>query len=199
MVAVRDDESPDAERRFLLTGVPWNLYVAMRDALDGSRVQMTYLDGSLELMAPSELHEEECRLIARLLDAWAEEHDVDLRGFRSTTFRSEAQARGLEPDECYSVGPKVTNAPPQIAIEVIVSSPLLDKLEVYAKLGVQEVWLWRSSARALTVHRLSGGAYVEAATSLLLPKLDLQLLASFVRTGENQTALVKAYRAALRR
>jgi Uma2 family endonuclease len=199
MVAVPEHvQSPDAEHRFLLSDVPWATYVMLRDALDESRVHMTYLAGSLELMSPSERHEEEGKLIARLLEAWAEEHDVDLRGFKSATFRNEAQARGAEPDECYSIGPKPEGAPPQIAIEVIVASPLLDKLEVYAGLGVAEVWIWHSTSRNFAVHRLSGGRYEAVATSQLLPTLDLGLLASFVRSGENQTALVKAYRAALR-
>src|SRR6266498_5504474 len=100
MVAAPDLQTSDAERRFLLSQVPWPTYVALRDALDTAHVHITYLAGSLELMSPSELHEEESKLIARLLEAWAEENDVDLRGFKSATFRSEAQARGAEPDEC---------------------------------------------------------------------------------------------------
>ena len=187
------------ERRFLLHDVPWAAYVALRDALEGSGTRMTYLEGSLELMSPSETHEEETRLIARLIDAWADHQDVDLRGFRSTTYRQEIEKRGLEPDECYTVGPKVADAPPQIAIEVVVSSPLLDKLEVYAGLGVREVWVWRSARRELVVHRLVGGSYEKHSRSEILPELDLSLLAAHVRAGESHTALVKQYRAALGR
>jgi Uma2 family endonuclease len=200
MVAVTDTvQPPDAERRFLLSDVPWTTYVSLRDALDAARVHMTYLAGSLELMSPSLLHEEESKLIARLLEAWAEEHDVDLRGFKSATFRSEARGRGAEPDECYTIGPMGNDALPQIAIEVVVASPLLDKLDVYAGLGVPEVWIWHSPSRKFAVHRLNGNRYQSAGASNLLPRLDLPLLASFVRAGENHTALVKSYRAALRR
>ncbi|HEY5948124.1 MAG TPA: Uma2 family endonuclease [Kofleriaceae bacterium] len=200
MVAARDAlDSADAERRFLLSDVPWTVYVSLRDTLDTTRIRMTYLAGRLELMSPSELHEEESKLIARLLEAWAEENDIDLRGFKSTTFRSEAEARGAEPDECYTIGPKAKDAPPQIAIEVIVASPLFDKLDVYAGLGVAEVWIWHSTSRNFAVHRLRAGRYEAVTSSELLQPLDLGLLASFVRTGENHTALVKSYRAALRR
>lgn len=199
MAVVRDAlQSSDAERRFLLTDVPWTTYVSLRDALDTARVQMTYLAGSLELMSPSELHEEESKLIARLLEAWAEEYDIDLRGFKSATFRSEANVRGVEPDECYSLGPKLKDAPPQIAVEVVISNPLLDKLDVYAGLGVEEVWIWHSPSHNFAGHRLVAGRYEMAVTSQLLPALDLGLLASFVRSGENHTALVKSYRVALR-
>lgn len=199
MVAVIDAVQPaDAERRFLLSDVPWQTYVFLRDALDTARVHMTYLAGSLELMSPSKLHEEEAKLIARLLEAWAEEKDLDLRGFKSTTFRSEAKARGAEPDECYTIGPMAEDAPPQIAIEVVVASPLLDKLAVYAGLGVPEVWVWHSTSRNFAVQVLAGDRYQAVPSSRVLPALDLALLASFVRSGENQTALVKSYRAALR-
>jgi Uma2 family endonuclease len=201
MVAARDAvETSDAERRFLLTGVPWSTYVSLRDSLDtaGVHVHMTYLTGSLELIRPSKRHEEESNLIARLLEAWAEERDVDLRGFGSTTFRSEAKSRGAEPDECYALGPTPEEAPPHIAIEVVVSNPLLDKLDVYAALGLLEVWVWYSPSRNFTVHRLRAGTYELVATSELLRGLDLGLLATFVRSGENHTALVKSYRHAVR-
>ena len=191
-------ENAEAERRFLLTDVPWWTYVALRDVLDASRIRMTYLEGTLELMSPSELHEEEGKLIARLLEAWADEFDIDLRGFKSTTFRKEAGKRGAEPDECYTLGPKPKDAPPHLAIEVILSNPLVDKLEVYAGLGVAEVWMWRAGTRAFVVHRLAEARYTVVNRSQLLPALDLVLLASFVRPGESHTALVKAFRQALR-
>lgn len=136
---------------------------------------MTYLAGLLDLETPSERHEEESKLIARLLEAWSEENDVDLRGFKSATFRSEAQARGAEPDECYPISPKLEDAPPQIAIEVIVSSPLVDKLAVYAGLGVPEVWVWHSTSHHLAIHRLVGQRYEAVSTSPRLPGLDLAL------------------------
>jgi len=108
-----------AEQRFLLERVPWWTYVALRDALDDTGIRMTYLEGSLELMSPSERHEEEKTIIARLLETWAVERAIDLRGFGNTTFRREAERRGLEPDECYVIGPKQEGTAPQIAIEVV--------------------------------------------------------------------------------
>jgi Uma2 family endonuclease len=189
----------DAEQRFLLHDVPWWTYVALRDALDDTGVRMTYLQGALELMSPSGLHEESKKLIARFIEAWAEELDVDLRAFGSTTFRREAKQRGLEPDECYTLGARAEDGLPDVAIEVIVASPLLDKLAVYAGLGVPEVWTWHDEGRQLRVQRLVRGAYEPRVRSEVLPELDLELLSRLVRPGESHTALVKEYRAALRR
>lgn len=185
------------ERRFLLHDVPWWTYVALRDTLDEqqSGVRMIYLDGDLELMSPSELHEDAKKILARLIEVWATEKNVDLRGFGNATFRNEAKRGGLEPDECYKLGP-LAGGVPDIAIEVVVTSPGLDKLEVYRRLGVRELWTWEDGVLAVRV--LIGDRYEPRATSAVLPELDVALLARFVRPGENQTALARAYRDALR-
>ena len=190
-------EGGRGERRFLLHDVPWWTYVALRDALDDTGVRMTYLEGALELMSPSDLHEEAKSILGRLLEIWAEALDVDLRAFGSTTFRREAKQRGLEPDECYTLGPKAKDGVPHVAIEVVVENPLLDKLAVYAGLGVREVWLWAENERTIRVHALVGETYESRERSALLPTLDLELLARFVRPGESHTALARAYRAAI--
>jgi Uma2 family endonuclease len=204
MAFVSEPESPGSsgsmERRFVLHGVPWRTYVALRDELDqgGAGVKMTYLEGTLELMSPSMLHEDAKKIIARLIEVWAMEHDVDLRGFGGTTFRREAKARGLEPDECYKLGKLEEDGVPDIALEVIVSSALVDKMAVYAGLGVAEVWEWRPGSATIAVHRLVGGTYERRERSEALPDLDLAVVARFVQPGENQTRLAKAYQAALR-
>ena len=99
------------------------------------------------------LHEDAKTIIGRLIEVWAMEHDVDLRGFGGTTFRREAKERGLEPDECYKLGKLEEDGVPDIAVEVIVSSALVDKMAVYAGLGVPEVWEWRPGSGTIAVHR----------------------------------------------
>jgi Uma2 family endonuclease len=187
--------APAEEQRFVLRNVPWHVYVSLHDSLElaGFGVRMTYLEGALELMSPSETHEDYKKLLARLLEAYAEESDVDLNGRGSTTFREEPKERGIEPDECYSVGP--FSGRPDIAIEVVLSNPLVDKLRVYEGLGIREVWVWQQTRMVL--YRLGPNGYVTVERSVVLPNLDLDLLSTFVKLGESQTKLVKAYRAAL--
>lgn len=188
----------EGERRFVLHGVPWWTYVVLRDALDDSGLKMTYLRGVLELMSPSTLHEDGKKIIARLIEVWSMERDVDLRGFGGATFRREAKERGLEPDECYKLGKLDEDGVPDLAIEVIVTNPLVDKLDVYAGLGVPEVWVWRPEVARIVVHQLVDAAYRERERSTVLPDLDVAQLSRFVKPGESQTALAKAYQAALR-
>jgi Uma2 family endonuclease len=187
--------APAEEQRFVLRNVPWHVYVSLHDSLEvaGFGVRMTYLEGALELMSPSETHEDYKTLLARLLEAYAEESDVDLNGRGSTTFREERKERGIEPDECYSIGP--FSGRPDIAIEVVLSSPLVDKLRVYEGLGIREVWVWQRTRMVL--YTLGPNGYVTVERSVVLPNLDLDLLSTFVKVGESQTKLVKAYRAAL--
>jgi Uma2 family endonuclease len=187
------------EQRFLLHGVPWWTYVALRDALDEQgNVKMTYLEGELELMSPSTLHEEAKKIAARLIEVWALERDVDLRGFGNATFRREAKQRGLEPDECYKLGPLSAEGVPDIATEVIVSSAMIDKMAVYAGLGVPEVWVWRSEETGVQVHHLVGEQYEAVTRSVVLPDLDLTHLSRFVRPGQSHTRLARDYQASLR-
>jgi len=189
--------APAHEDGILLHDIPWWQYLALREATEGRGLKLSYLDGDLEIVSPSDLHEESKKLIARLLETWAVEQDVDLRGFGSTTWRKEVGLAGLEADECYKLGKLEAGDFPDIAIEITVSRERVDKLEIYARLGVREVWRWSPSAARVLVCKLVDASYVEQSHSELLPGLDLAKLATFVRVGENQTRLIRAYRAAL--
>lgn len=191
---VSDSLEPD--RRFAVYDVPWDTYVRVRDAFDEAHtgVRLTYLEGVLELMSPSRDHEALAKLLARLVEAFAEERGLPLNGYKSTTFRTEAKARGLEPDECYSLGP--LRDVPDLALEIVVSSSLVDKLAVYEGLRIAEVWVHREGA--LTVYRLGAAGYQAQAQSDVLPGLDVGQLATYVRVDADQTAAVRSYRALLR-
>lgn len=185
---------PLGEQRVLLTGVPWETYVALRDGVDTPGVRMTYCEGTLEIMSPLPPHEDAKTTVARLIEMYAIELDIPLYGYGSTTFRNAAKARALEPDESYCVGHKLKDLP-DIAIEVVVTSGGLEKLPVYASLGVREVWFWENEAFHL--HALRGKKYQSIPASELLPDLDLEVFARFVRMGDQHEA-VKALRDHLR-
>jgi Uma2 family endonuclease len=113
---------------------------------------------------------------------------IDLRGYGSTTFKAEAAERGAEPDECYLLGKELARAP-EIVIEVIRTSPLLDKLAVYLALGVQEVWVYRSGVLAAHVLDPDASRYVARASSAILPSLDLAMVARYVQRKDTMHAL----------
>ena len=189
--------APSAEQRLVLEGISWQQYDALVALFINQlpALRMTYLEGTLELMTTSPEHERIKKAIARLIEAFAEELDLDLNGYGSATFRKEAAARGLEPDECYCLGE--LHEVPDIALEIVITSGGIDKLEVYKGLGIQEVWFWQN--QQLHIYgRVDGEiGYRVLETSQCLPQLDVDLLASYV-DRPSQTQAVKAYRQALR-
>jgi Uma2 family endonuclease len=185
---------PDPDGRVILHGMGWWQFEAML-AIRGDQagVRLAYLEGALEIMSPSTTHEIIKTMIARLLEAYAEERGILFNGYGSLTMKNAPKERGAEPDECYVVGSK--KADPDLVIEVIWTSGGLDKRRLYAGLGVRELWEWRRGK--ITVYGLRDGAYLALERSELLPDLDLDLLTSFLET-DDQTASVRAFRAALR-
>jgi Uma2 family endonuclease len=199
MAAMMGTQEVSGDARVVLHGVPWERYEAILAALgdDHPSLRMTYLRGTLEIMTTSPLHERIKKIIARLLEQWALERDVPLNGYGAATFRKREAERGLEPDECYVLGELAEF--PDLAIEVVHTHGGIEKLDVYAGLGVREVWFWEEGK--LGIYALAGGAYVRRAASAVLPELDVTELGAFVARaiGEpDQTAIVRAYRDALR-
>lgn len=182
------------EQRVILPGVTWQQYENLLATLgDYPGLRLLYLEGTLEIFMPSPGQALTKKVLARLLERYSEEADIPLHGYGSTTFRREAKARGLEPDECYCVG--VLKELPDLAIEVSLTSGGVDKLAIYQGLGVPEVLIWQNSQ--LTLYDLRESPYRAAQQSQFFPDLDLQLLAQFVRP-QDQPQAIKEFLQAVR-
>jgi Uma2 family endonuclease len=195
MPAPPPTESTD--QRVILRNVPWSEYEALCAIRgDDAGPRMTYLEGTLEIMSPGRRHEHVKTLIARLIEAYADERGIPLLGFGSETYRKEAVKRGLEPDECYCVGDEKDL--PDVAIEVVSTSGGIDKLEVYRGLGVPEVWFWVEGRFHLFTIGAEG--YQPAARSRFLPELDTDAVAALAGRTErsDQARAVWAFRRSLR-
>lgn len=190
--------SEDRDHLVVLRGVPWAQYEALLRARgEAPRPRMAYLDGELEIMTTSRRHEIGKTMLARLLEAWAEERHVSLNGIGNATFQKEADQAGLEPDECYCIGAMTEF--PGLAIEIVHTSGVIDKLEIYRRLGVGEVWFWIE--RKIWVYRLIAGIYQHRTKSTALRGIDLDKLARLVTSTDDsqQTEAVRAYRRSQRR
>ncbi|NEP14723.1 MAG: Uma2 family endonuclease [Symploca sp. SIO2C1] len=185
----------DFEQRVLLHGVDWHQYESLLDVLGDNfpTLRMSYLEGTLEIMTNSPEHEELKKMIGMLIEAYLQETRTRFHAGGSTTFRQAAKKRGLEPDECYCLGAKKEF--PDLAIEVVITSGLVNKLDIYQGLGVREIWQWQSGQFSIYHLRSTGYELVEA--SELLSALDLKLLASYVQP-EEQFDAVMAFRETLR-
>ncbi|XQQ06753.1 MAG: Uma2 family endonuclease [Leptolyngbya sp. IPPAS B-1204] len=178
-----------SEQRVVLEGVSWQQYEILLATLgnDFPNLRLSYLKGVLEIMSTSPEHEEIKTTIGLLIEAYFQETRTRFHGMGSVTFRKAAKQRGLEPDECYCLERKKEF--PDIAIEVVLSSGMVDKLEIYRGLQVVEVWFWENGA--FQIYHLRADHYEPVASSELLPKLDMELLARCVRPEEQFDAVME--------
>jgi Uma2 family endonuclease len=188
-----DHRHPAGDDIVVLRGASWADYQRLLE-LRGERSvpRLTYLEGTLEIMTPSRHHETLKYLIGRLVEVWCLERGVEFSGYGSWTLESKEAGRGLEPDECYVFGEVAEPERPDLAIEVMWSTPALDKLAIYSRLGVREVWIWRRGRFAM--YALRGDAYEEIPASEVLPGIDLHGLAGFLDRPTTSRA-IREYRA----
>ncbi|HEU4617131.1 MAG TPA: Uma2 family endonuclease [Gammaproteobacteria bacterium] len=199
MVATADllnrDDAPREDHFVHLRGATWADYERVLELRgDHSAPRITYLKGTLEIMSPSLPHEGIKSTIGRLVEVWCLARGIEFSTCGSWTLKDRLKECGAEPDECYVFGPSKGVARPELAIEVVWTSGGLDKLEIYRRLGVREVWYWRRGR--ISVHVLRGGERYEAApVSEVLPGIDLEQLASFLDRPTTSAAIVEYRRA----
>lgn len=179
-----------------LHGATWADYQRLLELRgDHSAPRIAYLEGELEIMSPSRRHESIKSLIGCLVEVYCLEHDVEFSPYGSWTLEDKSADRGAEPDECYVFGTVSQPERPDLAIEVVWTSGGIDKLEIYRRLGVREVWFWRQER--MSVHALRGDRYETIAASEVLPGIDLELLCRFIDRPTASQA-IREFRAALR-
>jgi Uma2 family endonuclease len=184
-------ERAEAPACFVLYDISWETYeLLLRDLGDSPSPRVTYDRGRLEFMSPTDEHEWCKQLIGTLVVLWAIERRIPQRALGSMTIRQRRMLRGLEPDQCYYVQNELAvrgkrkldlsiDPPPDLAIEIDISRSSLEKLEIYAALGVPEVWLFdgdRLEVRELT----DNGTYLVREVSLNLPGFPIAAVPQWI-------------------
>ena len=182
------------ERRVTLLNVSWETHERLlADLQDSSAPSMTYDRGTLEIISPSSEHERYNRTAAQIVEELAVGMDMNFDNLGSTTFRREDIDRGFEPDSCFYIqnaarvrGKKridlSADPPPDLVIEIDITSPSLDKFPIFAQAGVPEVW--RFDGHNLAIYELSGGEYLEHDVSVAFPLVTSTDVTSFIRESE---------------
>ena len=192
--------------RVVLRGVSWSFYENFLRELGNQHIFLTYDRGSLEIMAPSPYHERYKTLIARFIEILTLELNIPIVSGGSTTFRREDLERGLEPDECYYIQHEaqmretrevdlLRDPPPDLVVEMDYTPHELDRENIYAALGVPEIW--RYNLRRLEVLlRQADGAYQPASNSAAFPFLPMRELERFLlmRNTLDETTVVRRFR-----
>jgi Uma2 family endonuclease len=187
-----------------LSGISWQTYETLLEELSDRRLRLTYYHGNLEIMAPSPEHERFKKLTGRFVETMAEELDVRVEPLGSTTFKR-PDLSGAEPDECFYIsnidavrGKKrldLTEDPaPDLVVEIDVTSSSRDRLQVYADLGVAEVWIY--DGESLVIQQLKNGIYITSQTSQFFVNIPIPEIAGFLQQAGtiDYLDLVKAFR-----
>jgi Uma2 family endonuclease len=182
MSTVAEPGQQSAEPRIRLTGVDWDTFWALASNSRGAR--FAFDRGVLEIMSPGPFHESRKGLTADFVRIASLGLRIPRLPMGSTTWGNEEAARGIEADECFYFAPeKITAAneaiarmsndqsdypPPDMAVEVDLRHPLIDRPSIFATIGVTE--LWRFAGKTLLIEQLQDdGTYAESAASRFLP------------------------------
>jgi Uma2 family endonuclease len=187
-----------------LSGISWQTYETLLEELSNRRLRLTYNRGNLEIMAPSPEHERFKKLTGRFVETMAEELDLRVEPLGSTTFKR-PKLSGAEPDECFYLdnidavrGKKrldLTEDPaPDLVVEIDVTSSSRNRLQVYADLGVAEVWIYDGAS--LIIQQLQNGIYITSPTSQFFLNMPIPEIAGFLQQAGtiDYLELVKAFR-----
>ena len=171
--------------RVLLHNITWQQFENILDDIGQTRsARVAYDNGTLEIMTPLPEHEYYKENIGDCIKDIAEVLDRDYESLGSTTWRKEAEMAGIEPDNCFYFQNEGKirgqleydlnqDPPPDLALEIDLTSKSLNRFPIYARLGVPEIWCYDNGR--LKVYLLQENkTYQESEFSLVFPDLPVQ-------------------------
>lgn len=183
-------------QKLILQSISWDFYEQLLEEYkDSNALHFAFDNGVLEVEVPLGKHEVPISLLSGLVSTICLEKDINFKDFRSTTFRKRAKSKGVEPDSCFYIKneSKVRglldldlsqDPPPDLVIEVDVTSPSLDKFPIYAALSVSEIWLFKGEK--VEFFKLVGEKYQPIKNSIALPFLSSEKATQFLQKGLNE-------------
>jgi Uma2 family endonuclease len=189
----------------ILRGITWKTYVKLRDNENNFHTRMSYLDGTLILMSPEYLHDRHGWKLALVVSEVTEALRIPCQGTATTTLRRPGpgpkKGTGKEPDYGFYFRENDlrmrnkdeinldVDPPPDLAIEIDHKADSTKALKLHARLGIPEVWRYKTKKKTLWFGRLAGETYETIERSLNLPKLTptlvLRALDEAKRLGES--------------
>jgi len=204
------------EQRVVFPNVDWSFYEHVVDSIpESSNIHVDYDGKDLEIMGKGPKHGTRHSLLGQFIDIVTEELEIPRKGLRDTTWKRPEVSRGLEADESYYFLPDklqafaaadqrgsddVSDYPnPDLAIEVDISPPKVDRAGIYAALEVAEVW--RFDGREVLIERLTQAkTYESVEASQFLPVRADELRRWLVdEDSRNQSAWARRLRAEIRK
>jgi Uma2 family endonuclease len=192
--------------RVMLYNISWQQFEnLLRDLGETRAARITYDDGNLEIMTPLPEHEYYKKVISTAVEDIAEELNLEYESLGSTTLKQEPKMAGVEPDDCFYFQNEALvrgrldldlrkDPPPDLVLEIDVTSKSLNRFSIYARLGVPEIWCYDSGE--LKIYLLQDEEYIESAKSLVFPNLEIRDLPKLIE--QNRANGRRAIRKAVR-
>ncbi len=195
----------------LLHDISWDEYERVLDEFaQKSAYRIYYNNGVLKIMSPRANHEYPKELVTKLVTIYADEFNIPLDSYGSTTWRQKKKSKGAEADTSFYIknASKVRGVkdfdlnleiPPEVVVEIDTSNESWDKFEIYAALNVEEIW--RCDGTNFQLYKLVEGKYETIENSLSLPLISGKLLSEFLQISYemSQTAMLKEFRERLQK
>ncbi len=183
-VAIRSAKINDTN--CTIQGVSWLQFESIEAAFSSVEgVRFVYLDGVLEIMTLSPEHEEIKSTIGLLLEAYLRHSGIRFYKRGSATLGSRDLGGRKEPDESYNFNLKKDI--PDLIIEVVLTSGYINILDLYARMGIAEVWYWEDGK--LKVYDLEEQVYKNVKASRFFPDLNLNILAKYITYYDQYEAI----------
>ena len=196
----------EPDQTVILRGIHWETYERLiADNQESSGARLNFDCGTLEIVSPSSEHEQLKETITLLFQLMASELEIDVVAAGSTTFRRKDLRKGFEPDASFYIRnaqavrkrPQIDlrrDPPPDVVVEIEITSPAINKLSIFAAAAVPEVWLYRDDR--VEILALESKTYQKKMESSFLPGVTDEVLTSFVRSSRTMTSVewIKAVR-----
>jgi len=173
------------DQRIVIRGVGWHVYDCLSEAIgEGQHVRLAYDGEDLEIRTVGYPHERFKEMLGKIVDTVSRVKGIPRKSAGETTWKRPDIKRGLQADECYYFlvekfaiveaafarkSADIADYPnPDLAIEIDLSGPALDRPDIYAKLKVAEIW--RFDGESLVIEQLQDdGSYAPVERSRFLP------------------------------
>jgi Uma2 family endonuclease len=192
--------------RVILYNISWQQFEnLLKDLGEHRAAKLAYDRTTLEIITPLPEHEHYKEVISDSVKDIADVLDLEYESYGSTTWKRETRMAGVESDNCFYFQNEAAirgrldldlkqDPPPDLALEIDITSKSLNRFPIYARLGVPELWCYDSGE--LKIYLLQNGEYIESEKSLVFPTLEIRYLPKLIE--QNRANGRRAIRQAVR-
>ncbi|MBP0028259.1 Uma2 family endonuclease [Roseofilum sp. Guam] len=178
-----------------MSPISWSTYQAMlRDMGQNRTIRTAYSQGILSLKSPSRVHEKINRLLAAIVQILSKELHCQGHNLGLKTIECPDMAQAIDPDSGFyfnssvpetSEGGEEKTGLPDLVIEIDLTSPSTQRMDIYSALEIPEVWRY-SKRRGLVICQHQTFEYIESELSHIFPKVTATRLNNFLILRQTQ-------------